>query len=116
MNRPHKQASLNRAASKSKLLSVFELVAAVSLGAAGCSSINGRGDDRFYPGPFPGLAYHQAEYANTTGGSEPSHEEVERRLLGLMDFPFTLALDTALLPWDLLYRAFQRDSTNNVSR
>ena len=90
----------------------FGLLAAACLMGSGCSSVRGRGESRFYPGPFPGLAYHQAEYVDGTGSeqSEPSHEEVEHRMLGLIDFPFSFALDTALLPWDVVYWALKKDS------
>ena len=30
-------------------------------------------------------------------------------MLGLIDFPFSFALDTALLPWDVVYWALRKD-------
>ena len=81
--------------------------------ASGCSSIYGRGDNRFYPGVYPGLQYRQADYVEgskgkpplTSGYDDPVYDRAksERRLGALIDFPFSIALDTILLPWDLAY-------------
>jgi uncharacterized protein YceK len=81
--------------------------------ASGCSSINGRGDSRFYPGIYPGLQYRQADYVDGSEGEPPltwgyddpvyDKAKVERRLGALIDFPFSIGLDTILLPWDLPY-------------
>ncbi len=82
---------------------------------SGCSSVRGRADSRFYPGVYPGLQYHTADYINHSEGEEPAFfgqdgetKETERRMAAVIDFPFTLALDTAALPWDLLYWALTK--------
>jgi uncharacterized protein YceK len=84
---------------------------------SGCSSVRGRDDSRFYPGVCPGLQHHTADYTSHSEGEEPvffgndgETKESERRLAAVIDFPFTLALDTALLPWDVLYSALKKDA------
>jgi len=96
------------------------ILAVAWLMGSGCSSINGREESRFYPGVYPGLRYHAADYTAGTEGSEPlrsgyddpvhEKEKTERRIAALIDWPFSFVLDTALLPWDALYWALKTDS------
>ena len=85
---------------KSKTLSL--MLTALSMSAAGCASIGGRGDDRFYPGVYPGVRNHAYYFAHPEESDMPSVW-----WLGIIDFPFSAALDTALLPWDLPYWAIR---------
>jgi uncharacterized protein YceK len=98
-----------------------------SLGGSGCSSIEARGESDYYPGVYPGLRYHQTEYRwgepkdeqqSSREGSDPDlwREGVNHRITGFFDFPFSLVLDTVLLPWDLPYWAFHKPLTNSISK
>lgn len=107
--------------------SLFGLWVLLSLGASGCSSVKSRGDSDFYPGIYPGMRYHQTEYRwgeprTTPHGPDEGQDHNEwvienyHVIGGVIDFPFTLVLDTVLLPWDLPYWAFHKPSTNAISR
>ena len=89
------------------------LLCAIAVAVCGCASIGGRGDDRFYPGVYPGVQNHIYCFERRGVGTDMPC----LWWLGIIDFPFSAALDTALLPWDLPYWAFQPSaSTNNVSK
>ena len=74
------------------------LLGLLALSGSGCASIGGRGDSRFYPGVYPGVRNHAYYFAHPEESDRPS-----LWWLGIIDFPFSAALDTALLPWDLPY-------------
>ena len=88
------------------------LLAATAVALCGCASIGGRGDSRFYPSVYPGVQNHIYYFAHREENDMPS-----LWWLGIIDFPFSAALDTALLPWDVPYWAFQpRACTNSASQ
>ena len=86
---------------------------------SGCSSVRSRGESRFYPGVYPGLKYHTAEYTAGSKGEEPvrlvydhplnDFANVEPRTAGVIDWPCSFVMDTVLLPWDGLYWALKKD-------
>src|SRR2546430_14865777 len=89
----------------------LSLLVAVTVTAAGCGSIGGRGDRRFYPGLYPGVKYDVHYLAHR----EENTDMQALWWLGVFDVPLSAALDTALLPWDLPYWAYQpRSSTNSI--
>ena len=73
------------------------LLCATAVVLCGCGSIAGRGDSRFYPGVYPGVQNLIHCFAH------PAENDVPIWPLGIIDFPFSAALDTALLPGDLPY-------------
>jgi uncharacterized protein YceK len=82
---------------------------------AGCGSIGGRGGEgRYpvYPGVYPGVRNDAHFIAHREDNDMP-----DLWWFKLVDLPFSAALDTVLLPWDLPYWAFQpTPCTNSVSR
>ena len=96
----------NLRTAKSKILSI--LLCAIAMSGAGCASVGGRGDSRFYPGVYPGVQNHVYYFAHPEENDMPS-----LWWLGVIDLPFSAALDTVLLPWDLPYWAIRRSSSTN---
>src|SRR5262245_22217764 len=78
------------------------LLCVLVMTSAGCASIGGRGDERFYPGVYPGVRNHAYYFAHPKESDKPG-----LWWLAIIDFPLSAALDTALLPWDLPYWAFR---------
>ena len=76
-----------------KLLLSVAIMAALIAGATGCSSLNTRynGDQS---GLYPGVAASLGAYDKADGIAEKSPT--------IIDLPLSFALDTALLPLDLL--------------
>ena len=89
------------------------ILCATALAVCGCASIAGRGNDRFYPGVYPGARNDISAIESQGVGTDMPC----LWMLSIFDFPLSAALDTALLPWDLPYWAFQPSaSTNNASK
>ena len=69
------------------------LLGILALSACDCALIGGRGDNRFYPGVYPGVRNHAYYFARPKESDQPS-----LWWLGIIDLPFSAALDKALLP------------------
>jgi uncharacterized protein YceK len=105
---------------------LFGLWVLLSLGGSGCSFINSRSNGDYYPGVYPGVRYNTIEYRwgrtdlpLLREGENPARgvrDDLPILPCGLLDFVFTLPLDTVMLPWDLPYWAFHKPSTNANSR
>jgi len=67
---------------KSKILSI--LLCAIAMSGAGCASVGGRGDSRFYPGVYPGVQNHIYYFAHPEENDMPS-----LWWLGIIDFGST---------------------------
>jgi uncharacterized protein YceK len=91
----------------------LSLLVAVTVAAAGCGSLAGRGDKRFYLALYPGVRYD----AHYLAHREEITDMQALWWLGVFDVPLSAALDTAYLPWDLPYWASQpSSSTNSISK
>jgi uncharacterized protein YceK len=107
LREPKRLLPAHMSASKAAYL----LVVTAVLGS-GCGSIGGRSRSAYYPGVYPG-ARCDVEFIVHHEGKDMS----ELWPLAVIDFPFSAAVDTVLLPWDLPYWALQPSPfTNNVSK
>jgi uncharacterized protein YceK len=87
-------------------------LAAAALAGVGCASIGartGNGAPGVYPGVYPGPQTIIYEMQTPRGVAH----NIMVWPCGIIDFPLSAALDTALLPWDLPYWAFQSSSRTN---
>ena len=76
-----------------KLLLPITVMTILVVGAASCSSINARSKGK-QSGLYPGVKAGKEAYEKADGITENS--------TSIIDLPFSFALDTALLPLDLL--------------
>ena len=76
-----------------KLLLPITIMAALVIGATSCSSLNARSKGK-QSGLYPGVKADKEAYEKADGITENS--------TAIIDLPFSFALDTALLPLDLL--------------
>lgn len=76
-----------------KLLLPITVMTIIVVGAASCSSINARSKGK-QSGLYPGVKAGKEAYEKADGITENS--------TSIIDLPFSFALDTALLPLDLL--------------
>src|SRR5438270_89364 len=90
--------------------------AAAALAGFGCASIGartGNGAPGVYPGVYPGPQTIIYEMQTPRGAA---HNMLVWPC-GIIDFPLSAALDTALLPWDIPYWALQTGAcTNSASQ
>ena len=76
-----------------KLLLPITIITVLVMGAASCSSIDARSKGK-QSGLYPGVKADKEAYEKADGITENS--------TAIIDLPFSFALDTALLPLDLL--------------
>src|SRR5439155_4994818 len=110
---PHWRAPRHRSAFSSAAICAWQnlrycLSCCAPSSGAGCASVGGRGDSRFYPGVYPGVQNHVYYFAHPEENDMPS-----LWWLGVIDLPFSAALDTVLLPYWAIRRS---SSTNEVYR
>ena len=93
--------------------------AASALLGSGCASICARSGyvepdvPKIYPGVYPGPQLIIYEMHTPRGAAH----NIMIWPCGIIDFPLSAALDTALLPWDVPYWALQpRARTNNAAQ
>ena len=87
-------------------------LAVIALIASGCASIGarcGQASPSTYPGVYPGPRNIIQEMETPRGAAH----NILVWPFGIFDFPFSTALDTALLPIDLPYWAFTRAPENH---
>jgi uncharacterized protein YceK len=77
---------------------LISILFAVSL--CGCGTIAGRGDADLYPCIYPGV---RTDFGALDYKANGDHLPIS--MIGIFDWPFSGAIDTALLPIDLSYWA-----------
>ena len=88
-----------------KKLLLITIATALVTGATGCGSILARNDKALRPaGLYPGVKVDKEIYNGGHGGSIGG---VFNKPISVVDFPFSFALDTALLPIDILGSIFK---------
>jgi uncharacterized protein YceK len=99
-------------------ISCLALAASAIIGS-GCASICVRTGyiepdvPKIYPGVYPGPQLIIYEMQTPRGAAH----NIMMWPCGIIDFPLSAALDTALLPWDVPYWTFHpRACTNNAAR
>ena len=105
---------------KTRALTIFCLAfAASALLESGCASICVRTGQiepdvpKIYPGVYPGPQLIIYEMQTPRGVAH----NIMVWPCGIIDFPLSAALDTALLPWDVPYWVFRpRACTNNAAQ
>jgi uncharacterized protein YceK len=89
--------------------SLYLVLVAIALAGSGCASIGARtgyADAGIYPGVYPGPRNIIHEMETPRGAAH----NILVWPCGIIDFPLSAALDTVLLPLDLPYWAYTRDS------
>jgi uncharacterized protein YceK len=83
-------------------------VTVIAGATTGCGSLNEMGGIREYPGVYPGvrLDAHWLAHGNET-------DYPLTTCVGLIDMPFSAAVDTVLLPYDIFHHS---QSTNDISK
>ncbi len=96
---------------KAKVIYCLALVALMVM-ETGCGFYGAHFDPAYsYPGPYPGVR------ADVDAIAHPSGDLPELSKILILDFPFSAALDTVVLPWDLSCWAYNnKGQTNNISQ
>lgn len=76
-----------------------------------CGTLNGRMDGVFTPEVYPGTRVDINFISQGSGGCMGGFIP----LLGYVDFPFSVIIDTVLLPGDFTYWAMERNSTTSTT-